>query len=234
MKKIILLVILFPLFLYAKFVDFSINPVKINFSKGSKKVQYVIVKSRSSKRGYVALDVFNPAKPKDKQTQKKTLSKKFGLIVSPRRLILAPHQAKRVRIVNLIKNPKSDKGYDLEFYPVDGAVFKSMGKDSALGVSMKVRFIKLVRVFVRSHSPKNDIVVKRHANEVIFTQKGNVISRVSSIVSCDIKDVCKNLYSFYLYPKKPHMFKLPKNASSKLDYRVTVNGEVEDHSVELK
>ena len=99
---------------------------------------------------------------------------KLGLLVSPKMLIIPPHQNRVVRVMSLLSDLKKDKIYNLVISPVPNELLP-VKTEKVDGRSIGIRVVVAygVLVMARPENMKPDLKVKRTGKELLVKNDGN-------------------------------------------------------------
>lgn len=173
----------------------------------SDNVQYVnvipsIVDKTKVKSSYT---VFNPAKETPEQ---------FGLLVTPRKLVLRPHQVRIVRLVSLHHNIKQDEYYSVEVTPVENPMEEIYGKKKAIEAALRIVVAYEPLIIVLPLQPKQNISYQRDGKTLTMSNKGNTYVAFENVRQCNpAGDQCQKVnFGFArLYVNQTHKVALPYN-----------------------
>ena len=150
----------------------------------------------SSETMYIVAEPFLIVAPGTPEEQRlpATRPEESGLLVSPRRLVLAPGERRTVRIAAVGKRPQSDRVYRVAIKPVAGAV---ESETSALKVFVGYDTL----VIVRPENAMPSIAAERIGRLLVLRNEGNSALELFEGQQCDANDDnCQSLPAKRLYP----------------------------------
>jgi P pilus assembly chaperone PapD len=221
MKKMTYLLLLF-LFSGSCLASISVGPLRLEFGSGHSKPANIIIKNTGDKIAFVKLDV-NILTGLNTKQRKETLlknSKKYGLLVMPRKLILRPHQNKTVRVMLTKSLPEQDIIFMINTYEVE-----AKAKLDETGAIVGIVYGTSIIVHASQASPK--IEVTRNGKELTIENTGSTSAKVVSIKQCIKPNECKDpgiLFQSTVSSKK--IFKLPYDMPLKYQVRYLDKVEV--------
>jgi P pilus assembly chaperone PapD len=137
---------------------------------------------------------------------------KLGLLVSPTRLVIEPHQRRRLRIATIGPLPSQERVYRVTVKPVLGDV-----TGSETGLKLVVGYDLLV--LVRPPASKRDVLVSRTAGTLTVVNRGNASVELAEGKQCDVNgSICQPLLSKRLYAGAT--WRQPLSTSAIGEYRV--------------
>ncbi|MDA7742123.1 fimbria/pilus periplasmic chaperone [Francisellaceae bacterium] len=192
----------------------DISTPQVVFNAKSKKTQYITVKNIGNEKGYVGVRVYDALKPRDGQKQKATLSKKFKMIISPRRMVLKPGQSKRVRITNTTGVVQKDRVIDIVSQLVKPNVKGQKVVAGGAGIQVKGAIVHLTQVYVLPKTLEVNLSHKIETNKgsklLKFSNTGNTTVFLRKGQLCQSNDKCEALEGMAVYPSMTKTVELPK------------------------
>jgi P pilus assembly chaperone PapD len=199
--------------------DLVISQVIIEFSAKGPRARDIEVLNTSEERSFVAVE---PAEIVDPGTrgERRVASPdpaKLGLLISPTRFVLEPHQRRRLRIASIGPATQRERVYRVTVKPVAGKV---SGTQS--GLKLLVGYDLLV--LVRPPTAKDDLRVERLANAVSVTNLGVASVELAEGKQCDAGGSnCQPLAGKRLYAGASWQSPLRPGASGEYQVR-SMNG----------
>lgn len=199
MKKTITLTLFIASLLTASFVfaGIRVNTLQLNFFPGQAKYQDILITNQGDKTAYVQTKVFK--RPDLKTDPQKVVPlkgdpKSFGLLVTPAKLALKPHQIRRVRVISLVKNNPGDVAYTISIMPVKSPL-KALDVESDVsrgGLQVTTGFE--IGVYVRPANAKPKLTYKRVGKLLELQNNGNTNTLVADFEQCPVdkkdKEAC--------------------------------------------
>lgn len=139
----------------------------------------VFVENTGQETAYVRVrveEIINPQAP-EPQTVENQSPDEMGILVSPQRLVLAPGEEKRIRIVSL-RNPEADRFFRMVVTPVVG----DLESDAAIGVKLLIAYG--VWIFARPENAEPGISGSVSGRTLSLTNSGNTHSEIKGIRLC--------------------------------------------------
>lgn len=199
----------------------EVVPLHLLFSQSSgNRHQFITIKNLSeSQVGYVAISVYVAGQKTAwiGQSQKKTFSKSFGLIVAPRKLVIKPGLAKRVRVSYVGKFlPDRERIYDVVIRTISPPKQKSdqmqSGQRLGLKIQANISYATTVQVVpIKYHSKLSHKVLISPSGEhqLQLSNSGNISISLTHNVMCNAQKHCVPLANIFLLPGKSQNFQIP-------------------------
>ena len=211
--------------------EIGVSPLRVNFTPTSK-YKDVKVSNIGKSKAYVkvtSFKVLNPGTKDSKQVVMKNPAK-FGLITSPRKLVILPGTAKVIRLVPTIRNNKQDLVYNVQIMPVEPHLMadKHAKKDVVGGIRVVIGYD--VGVVFRPAHAHAKLSANRHGKHVTIHNSGNTNVILTQGKQCNSHGkACKSLPEHRLYAGNTWSFMAPY--ATKLSYTQTLNGKRSELSV---
>lgn len=160
--------------------------------------------------------VFDPAKETPEQ---------FGLLVTPRKLVLRAHQTRVLRVVSLHNNVAKDEYYSVKVVPVQNALEQIYGqKKQAIEAALQIIVAYEPLVIITPSLPKVDVAYERKGKVLSMANKGNTYVTFENARQCSPQgSQCQKLQLETLYYGQSRDIKLPYNAPVTFS-AISVNG----------
>jgi P pilus assembly chaperone PapD len=156
----------------------------------------VFVENNGQETAYVRIridEVIDPQDPEPEELANQS-PEQMGLLVSPQRLVLAPGEEKRIRIVSL-KNPEKDRFFRMTVTPVVG----DLESEAAIGVKLLIAYGVWIFARPENAEPRLDAAVS--GRTLNLTNNGNTHTEIRAIRLCadvNIPSECETLSGFRL------------------------------------
>ncbi len=123
--------------------------------------------------------------------------RKYGLFITPRRLIIPAKQSKDVRIgfINSKRFLNEAQIFHVRFDPVNASTVKAKSNDKNQSVGVKVLISYTVVVFKQPLKPNVNVQAVRSGDKITFMNKGNVSVFLSGITQCTVNNICTQVAS---------------------------------------
>lgn len=148
-------------------------------------------------RMYVAADPFeivDAGTPEERRIQVAADPEQAGLLVSPRKIVLAPGERQTIRVAAIGERPETDRVYRLAIRPVAGPL---QADQSALKVLVGYDAL----VLVRPATQIDDVSSVRDGRSLTLTNAGNTAQELFDGRQCDASGGdCRSLPAKRLYP----------------------------------
>lgn len=195
----------------------NVTPLLVNLTPTGKHFTDIDVTNTSNKTAYVRVKIsriLHPGMTDQKRINLQGNPIKFGLVASPIRLVIPPKQLRRVRVLPLLKNNKTDALYELNITPVTGQLESLLSKGKVrAGLQVIVGYS--VKVFVRPANAKAIVSILRVNNTITVKNTGNSNVLLYDGRQCTSPDNCKTLKTDSikrLYAGNTWTFEAPKAA----------------------
>lgn len=191
-----------------------VDTLRVNFKANGERYHDIFVKNIGKSTEYVQVDLFKRSNPGVDPQQKEPAKgnpRSFGLVVTPRKLAIAPGHTKRLRILNLKKPRKEELVYGIHVKPVKSPLERRLdaeNKSTAGGVRITATF--LVSVYVMPTNPHADVSLKREGKTLIVRNKGNVNALLDKGQQCDKNKNCTKIEPIRLYANSARKLILKK------------------------
>ena len=166
------------------------------------------IRNTSSETQYISIQPFRITKPGLEGSERLPLRdpRKFGMLVSPARMVLAPGAIKSVRIVLLEPPGEKERIYRVTVKPVFGKIRSNQN-------AIKVAFGYDMLVIVRSANGEPKIISKRTGKKLILKNEGIASVYISGGRQCKSgnKD-CIKVAGTRLYEGNEWTIELPRAA----------------------
>ena len=182
----------------------------------------VEVLNNGSERMYVVADVFRILDPGTQEERRVPagLPQDSGILVSPKRLILAPGERRTIRIAAFGERSEDDRVYRVAIKPVAGEVTSDR---SALNVFVGYDTL----VIVRPKTQINEIKFERNGQSLLIRNEGNTNQEFFDGMQCDQSGSnCKSLPPKRLYAGATWEQRLPFD--TQVTYKSTVGPNVSE------
>ena len=194
--KLIAAALLGVSFLAPASAEMVLSQVIFDLRPGEAPRQDVEVYNNGSERMYVAADVFRilePGTPREQRVAEQP-AQEPDLLVSPKRMILAPGERRTVRIAALGPRSETDRIYRVAIKPVAGEVTSDK---SALNVFWGYDTL----VIIRPEKTIDDIRFERDGRRLVIRNAGNTNQEFFEGMQCDKDGLnCHSLPPKRLYP----------------------------------
>lgn len=127
--------------------------------------------------------------------------RKLGLLVSPQRLVLAPGEEGRIRLVALT-DPDRDKFYKISVVPVTG----SLSTESEVGVKVMIGYTAWA--WIRPEGARPIVSAKRTGTKLILRNNGETLARMMMGKQC-AGETCESIEPFRLLAGQDKTLDLP-------------------------
>ena len=175
--------------------DLVISQLIIDFEAKGSRAQDIEVLNRSDEQSFVSVEPAEIIDPGTKSERRiaSTDPAKLGLLVSPTRFVLEPHQRRRLRIASIGPVTGRERVYRVTVKPVTGKV-----SGAETGLKLLVGYDLLV--LVRPAAAKDNLKVERFGNVVSVSNLGAASVELADGKQCDAsgKD-CQSLPGKRLY-----------------------------------
>ena len=147
-KKALVIGCFFSCFAFGSTI--SVQPLTLDF-KGSKSYKDVIVYNTGKSIAYVTVSAskaINYGKKNESWVKSSGGPSKFGLIVSPNRLVIPKNQTRVVRVLRIGQSQKDQSVYRINFSPAQGKLEKVhvLGSKIVAGVRVVVSYNVIAKV----------------------------------------------------------------------------------------
>lgn len=175
--------------------DLVISQLIIDFEAKGSRAQDVEVLNRSEEQSFVSVEpaeIIDPGTKSERRIAPPDPAK-LGLLVSPTRFVLEPHQRRRLRIAAIGSATARERVYRVTVKPVVGKV---SGTES--GLKLLVGYDLLV--LVRPAAAKDNLKIERLGNAVVVTNLGAASVELADGKQCDAGSrLCQPLPGKRLY-----------------------------------
>lgn len=175
--------------------ELAISQLVVELKPGALRAADVEIFNDSAERSFVSVEPREIIAPGTVNEQRFVSSdpEKLGLLVSPTRLILEPHQRRTLRLAAIGPQEDRERVYRVTVKPVTGEVTGSQS-----GLKLLVGYDLLV--LARPSVAKPDIKVVRAGRNLTITNHGNTSVEIANGKQCDEKGSdCRGLASKRLY-----------------------------------
>lgn len=170
--------------------QFSVNPMLINFFPSGAQYQDVRIFNQGAKTLYLnitALKIQNPGLPTQKEIAFSHQNPyDFGLVVSPKAMVLEAHQARLLRVMILHPDMKHETVYFVNIIPAQGEMeFIDSGKHMPhvqLGMQIIMGF--QLKVFVRPKLALPALSIQQKGKDVYLKNTGNTNILIQEVRYC--------------------------------------------------
>ena len=180
--------------------------------KKYKRTRFLTLSNLGRKSAYVILNVYDMSKKNGTYSQKDTLKKSFGILVIPRKMIVKPGRSKRITITELMKNPKQERDFDLQFEyaKVPKTANLDLSDEKPVGIQVDLKNIRHGYVYVLPRKQKIDFThsIDKANQAITFKNTGNMTVEFYAGKQC-IEEKCQNIKTFFLLPKTTHALAIP-------------------------
>ena len=194
--------------------ELEVSQLVVEFKPTASRTSDIEVANNSPERSYVVVEpreISNPGTPFEGQITSPDPAK-LGLLVSPARFILEPHQRRTLRVAAIGAAGDRERIYRVTVKPVSGEV---AGSES--GLKLLVGYDLLV--LVRPRAIRNDIKTERNGLGLTLVNHGNASVEVAEGKQCDAKGGdCQLLPSKRLYAGASWTQTLPRTTGG--EYRI--------------
>lgn len=194
--------------------ELEVSQLVVEFKPAMSRTGDIEVANNSAERSYVVVEpreISNPGTPSEGQVTSPDPAR-LGLLVSPGRFILEPHQRRTLRVAAIGAAGDRERIYRVTVKPVSGEV---AGKES--GLKLLVGYDLLV--LVRPKAIRNDVKAERSGLRLTLVNHGNASVEVAEGKQCDSKGGgCQPLPSKRLYAGASWTQVLPRTTGG--EYRV--------------
>jgi len=192
----------------------------IHFEPGNSLRKDIEVENPGSENLYVQIEPKVVLDPGTENERREAISdpRKYGLLVTPNKLVIPPGGRKLVRLVSLQPLGEKERVYRVTFKPVIGDL-----ESEQIGIKILVGYEVLV--LMQPANPDPDLVVKRDGQIIFFSNEGNTNVLLREGKQCpkgvDSKsDECESLQGKRLYPGNSWSVELPHNLP--VDYQMSI------------
>lgn len=196
-----------------------ISQLIIEFKAVGPRARNVEVSNDSDERSYIVVE---PAEIVDAGTVREHRvaspdPEKLGLLVSPTRFVLEPHQRRELRIAAIGSAVQRERVFRVTVKPVAGRV---AGTESGLKILVGYDLLVLLRPI----PAKDDLKVERAGNAVTVTNLGSSSVELADGKQCDaLGKACQSLPGKRLYAGASLQQSLRPNATGEYQVR-SING----------
>jgi P pilus assembly chaperone PapD len=199
--------------------ELVVSQLIVEFQPGSPRAKDIEIFNNSDERSYALVEpreILNPGTTAEQRFTSPDPAK-LGLIASPARFILEPHQRRTLRIAAIGAAADREQVYRVTVKPVTGEIASEES-----GLKLMVGYDLLI--LVRPTSVKNDVRVIRTGSDLTVTNGGNASVELVEGKQCDQAGKnCQSLPSKRLYAGASWKQNLPRPAGG--EYRMrSVNG----------
>lgn len=199
--------------------ELAISQLIIEFGAGSLRAKDIEIFNDSPDRSFVSVEpreIIEPGTPNEHPFTSRD-PEKLGILASPARLVLEPHQRRTLRIAVIGPQSENERVYRVTVKPVTGDV---AGDESGLKLLVGYDLLVLVRPSVK----KTDIRVMRAGHSLMLINHGNSSVELSDGKQCDENGKnCQSLPGKRLYAGASWEQSLPRLTEG--EYRArSVNG----------
>jgi P pilus assembly chaperone PapD len=213
---ILLLGLSLPLPLQAQMV---LSTIVIDFEPGKPPRKDIEIRNTGDEPLYVNVTPFrvlDPGGPEERREEMEN-PREFGLLVTPRKMVVPPGARKLVRFVITQPPGEMDRIYRVRIAPVAGPV---VAEQTAIKVLVGYETLVIVRPLTLN--PK--LVAQRKGNTLTVSNEGNTNVLLGEGKNCDATGkTCKTLSGKRLYPGKNWSIRLSYPTS--VDYYQTIGSE---------
>lgn len=193
--------------------NISVSPLEINLltNKLGLNTTKITIKNTNNKSIFVHIIPFAIKNPGEKPIIKKRLKPaELGLLVSPRQMVLAPLEQKKVRVSYIASGSlKHDLLFTIQITPQNGTPYMKKKDNLETGVSIQIGYETLL--IVRPIKMNRLIEIKRIKKKGVCRNLGNTTTDLINGKQCLQKE-CHNLPSLRLYSGQIKEIKLPFEA----------------------
>ena len=181
----------------------------------------LIVANRGQGTAYVntqLMRISSPGMKNQKMVMMQNNPEQFGLVASPRKLIIPKGQVSTIRLMPLIKAPSQDIVYEIVVSPAHGALdYIKTRHRPQLVEGVQVIMAYGVKVFLRPANPHPIITMVRKGKVLTVTNSGNTNVLVNNMQQCQLNHCVEIANSTKrLYAGNVWRFNLPKALPIKL------------------
>ena len=173
----------------------SVSQMVIDIRPGESRATDIEIFNDSPERSFISVEpreIVDPGSAKERGVTSPDPAK-LGLLVSPNRLILEPHQRRRLRIAVLARPADSERVYRVTVKPVAGDVSSA---DSGLKLLVGYDLLVLVRPAVA----RPGITASRAGGKLVITNGGNSSVELTEGKQCEAGGKgCRSLPGKRLY-----------------------------------
>ena len=194
--------------------ELVVSQLIVDFRSGGPRTADIEIFNNSDERSYAVVEpreLLNPGTPREERIAVPDPAK-LGLIASPARFILEPHQRRTLRIAAIGPAATSERVYRVTVKPVTGDV---SGSES--GLKLLVGYDLLV--LVRPPALRNAVQAERSGSQLTLTNNGNASVELSEGKQCDPGGTCRSLPAKRLYAGASWKQQLPAPASGEYQVR---------------
>jgi P pilus assembly chaperone PapD len=206
----------------------ALSNVIITFNDPKKLREDIEIRNTSQETVYIQVTphiIKNPGTPQQERLTY-TNPRQAGLLVTPNKLIIPAGKKRRIRFVNLNPRRTEEGIYRVTVSPI-AAPLKIQQQNKQLITGLKIIVAYEVLVLVQPIKAKENLMVTRTANKIIFQNKGNININLRFGKQCPknkpTSDQCKQLLGKRLYPNNKFIQTLPYDNT--IDYYINIAGE---------
>jgi P pilus assembly chaperone PapD len=196
-----------------------LSTIIIDFEPGKPPRKDVEIRNPGNDPLYIDVTPFRVIDPggPDERREEMENPRAFGLLVTPKKLIVAPGTRKLVRFVITQPPGETDRIYRVRIAPVSGPI---IAEETAIKVLVGYETLVIVRPLVLN--PK--IVAQRKGNILTVSNEGNTNVLLGEGKNCDAAgETCETIPGKRLYPGQSWSTRLPYPTS--VDYYQTVGSK---------
>lgn len=194
--------------------DLSVSQLIVDLKPGETRAADIEIHNDSDIRSFVSVDpreIIDAGQAKEKPFFSPD-PEKLGLLVSPRRLVIEPHQRRRLRIAAIGSASIHERIYRVTVKPVTGEV---TGSETGLKLLVGYDLLVLVRPFASSAQ----FEIKRTGSILIINNRGNESLELADGKQCESNGgKCQSLPSKRLYAGASWQQSLPLSTPG--EYRI--------------
>lgn len=160
--------------------DLVISQLIIDFKAKGSRAQDIEVLNRSEELSFVSVEpaeIIDPGTRSERRVASPDPAR-LGLLVSPTRFVLEPHQRRRLRIAAIGSVTARERVYRVTIKPVVG---KLTGTESGLKVLVGYDLL----VLVRPAAAKDNLKIERLGNAIMITNLGAASIELAQGKQCD-------------------------------------------------
>lgn len=176
--------------------ELAVSQLIVELKPGASRAADIEIYNDSGERSFVSIEpreIINAGQAGEKPLLSPD-PQKLGLLVSPTRLVIEPHQRRRLRIAAIGSLPSRERIYRVTVKPVAGAVSSS---ESGLKLLVGYDLLVLVRP---SSSPNPELEIRRTGSMLNITNRGNASVELADGKQCNSSsEKCQPLPSKRLY-----------------------------------
>lgn len=194
--------------------ELAVSQLIVELKPGASRAADIEIYNDSDERSFVSVEpreILEPGRDNERPLMSPD-PERLGLLVSPRRLVIEPHQRRRLRIAAIGPVPTQERVYRVTVKPVSGEV---SGSES--GLKLLVGYDLLV--LARPPISRDDVAVSRTGGVLTVSNRGDASVELAEGRQCDDQGKnCQSLPGKRLYAGATWTRSLPLSNSG--EYRM--------------